>query len=199
MAREPSELTAEPWAMIAPVLPELKASPRGGPKPIPNRPVFEGMLWMLRAGARWQDLPKRFPAPSTCWRRLRDWEEQGLWIKAWQAFFAQLDAQGQREGAEACADGSCAPAKHGGHASGQRSVATARSGWWWATAKVFRWETSWTRRPLRKSPCWSRPSRPSPSLALVPAAPARGPSGSFTIRRGIRMRGVSAWRRVVLI
>lgn len=150
MAREQSELTDEQWAKIAPLLSEPKASPRGGPKPIPNRPVFEGILWMLRAGARWQDLPKRFPSPSTCWRRLRDWEEQGVWVKAWRAFLAELDAQGQLDWAEAFADGSFAPAKKGGRASGKRSEAKARSGWWWSTAKVFLWETSWTRRPPPK-------------------------------------------------
>ena len=150
MAREQSELTDAQWGKIAPLLPELKASPRGGPKPIPNRPVFEGILWMLRAGARWQDLPKRFPSPSTCWRRLRDWEEQGVWGKAWRAFFVQLDAQGQRDWAEAFADGSFAPAKKGGRASGKRSVARARSGWRWSTAKVFLWETAWTRRPRQR-------------------------------------------------
>ena len=67
---------------IAPLLPEVKASPKGGPKPIPNRPVFEGILWVLRSGARWKDLPDRYPSPSTCWRRLRAWEEQDVWLKA---------------------------------------------------------------------------------------------------------------------
>lgn len=150
MAREQSELRDEQWAKIAPLLSEPKASARGGPKPIPNRPVFEGILWILRTGARWQDLPRRFPSPSTCWRRLRDWEEQGLWVKAWRAFLAQLDTQGQLQWAEAFADGSFAPAKKGGRASGQRSEAKARSGWWWSTAKVFLWETSWNRRPPPK-------------------------------------------------
>jgi transposase len=46
MAREHSELTDAQWATIAPLLPELRASPRGGPKPIPNRPVGEGILWV---------------------------------------------------------------------------------------------------------------------------------------------------------
>jgi transposase len=150
MAREQSELTDAQWEKIAPLLPELKASARGGPKPIPNRPVFEGILWILRSGARWQDLPTRFPSPSTCWRRLRDWEEQGVWLKAWRGFLAQLDAQGQLDWSEAFADGSFAPAKKGELASGRRNVARGRSGWWWSTAKVFLWETSWTRRPPRK-------------------------------------------------
>jgi transposase len=150
MARAQSELTDAQWEKIAPLLPALKASARGGPKPIANRPVFEGILWILRSGARWQDLPERFPSPSTCWRRLRDWEEQGVWLKAWRVFLAQLDAQGQLDWAEAFADGSFAPAKKGEPASGKPNVARARSGWWWSTAKVFLWETSWNRRPRRK-------------------------------------------------
>jgi transposase len=150
MAREDSELTDAQWAKIAPLLPELKASPRGGPKPIPNRPVFEGSLWVLRTGARGKDLPERFPSPSTCWRRLRAWEEQGVWLRAWRAFLAQRDAQGQLDWSEAFADGSVAPANKGGLALGRRNAARARSGWWWSTAKVFLWETSWTRRPRPK-------------------------------------------------
>jgi transposase len=147
MARKPSELTDAQWEKSAPLLPEHKASPRGGPKPIANRPVFKGILWILRTGARWPDLPERFPSPSTCWRRLRDWEEQDVWLKAWRAFLAHLDAQGQWDWSEAFADGSVAPAKKGGPVSGRPNAARARSGWWWSMAKVFLWETSSHRRP----------------------------------------------------
>ena len=94
MSRHQSKLTDEQWTYIAPLLSEPKASPRGGPKPIPNRPVFEGILWVLRSGARWKDLPQRYPSPSTCWRRLRDWEEQDVWLEAWRALLKQLDERG---------------------------------------------------------------------------------------------------------
>jgi transposase len=150
MARDTSELTDEQWEKIAPLLPAPQASPWGGPKPIPNRPCLEGILWILRTGARWKDLPKRYPSPSTCWRRLREWEDQDIWLKAWRAFLSQLDAQGQLDWSEAFADGSFAPAKKGGLASARRSGAKVRSGWWWSTAKVFLWETSWNRRPPPK-------------------------------------------------
>ena len=74
---------------------ETPSLANGGPKPIPNRPVFEGILWVLRSGARWKDLPEQYPSPSTCWRRLRAWEADGIWLKAWRALLRQLDAQGQ--------------------------------------------------------------------------------------------------------
>lgn len=61
MANDPTKLTDEQWEKIEPLLPRLKASPFGGPKPIPNRRVFEGILWVLRSGARWKDLPKEYP------------------------------------------------------------------------------------------------------------------------------------------
>jgi transposase len=86
MGSKPSELTEAHWTKIALLLPEPKASRRGGPKSIPNHPVFEGILWILRTGARWQDLPERLPSPSTCWRRVRGWEERGIWRKTWRAF-----------------------------------------------------------------------------------------------------------------
>jgi hypothetical protein len=82
MARHQSELTDEQWEKIAPLLPEPHASPWGGPKPIPNCPCCEGILWILQTGARWKDLPKQYPSPSTCWRRLRDWEDQDVWLKS---------------------------------------------------------------------------------------------------------------------
>ena len=44
MARDTSELTDAQWEKSAPLLPEPKASPWGGRKPIPNRPCCEGLL-----------------------------------------------------------------------------------------------------------------------------------------------------------
>jgi transposase len=57
----------------------------------PTGACLEGILWMLRTGARWRDLPEEYPNGSTCWRRLRMWEEQGIWLKAWRKRLGQLD------------------------------------------------------------------------------------------------------------
>lgn len=149
MAKDPTEFTDEQWRKIEPLLPKPKASSQGGPKPIGNRPVFEGILWVLRSGARWKDMPERYPSYSTCWRRLRQWEEQGVWERVWRAFIGELDAQGLLDWEETFADGSFAPAKRGARASARPSVEKVRSGWWWWTAKAFLSEAAW-RLPRRR-------------------------------------------------
>jgi|SRR5690554_4290002 transposase len=145
------ELTEEQWQKIEPLLPKPKKSRKGGRPPADNRACLEGILWVLRSGARWQDLPKEYPSASTCWRRLQAWEERGLWLKIWRTFLGELDAQGKLDWSETFADGSFAPAKKGGPASARPNAARVRSGWWWSTAKVFLWESTWTRPRRTKS------------------------------------------------
>ncbi|MHB8756208.1 MAG: transposase [Candidatus Acidiferrales bacterium] len=113
--------------------------------------MLEGILWILRSGARWQDLPEKFPHPSTCWRRLRDWEEQGVWLNIWRTFLSELNERQQLKWSESFLDGSFAPAKKGAAESEKPSGARGRSGWWWSTAAVFLWETTFTLPPRRKS------------------------------------------------
>jgi transposase len=139
------ELTDERWQKIEPLLPKPKKSRKGGRPRAAHRDCLEGILWVLRSGARWKDLPRQYPSGSTCWRRLHDWEEQGLWEKIWRTFLGELDAQGKLDWSETFADGSFAPAKKGGSASGRPNAARVRSGWWWSTAKVFLWEVNLPR------------------------------------------------------
>ena len=150
MARDATELTEAQWKHIEPLLPVPRNSRKGGRRFISNRACFEGILWVLRSGARWKDLPRQYPSPSTCWRRLQEWEKSGVWLKAWRCLLGQLDARGQLDWAEVFADGSFASAKKGGTASARPNVERVRSGWWWQTARVFLWESTWTRRPRRK-------------------------------------------------
>src|SRR5436305_13957112 len=87
------ELTDGQWEKLAPWLPDDGGSPAGGPKPTPNRAVVEGILWVLRNGARWKALPRGYPSYSTCWRRLRDGEDEGVWLGVWRAFLVALEEQ----------------------------------------------------------------------------------------------------------
>lgn len=153
MTKERWKLTNEQWKKIEPLLPKPEKSNKGGRPWADNRKVFEGILWILRTGAPWADLPKKYPSPSTCWRRLKLWEEQDVWLNVWRAFLAQLDEKSQLDWSEAFVDGSFAPAKKGANVSAGPRGARAQSGWWWSTAKVFLWETTWTRRPRTKRRC----------------------------------------------
>jgi transposase len=147
--RQP-ELTDEMWGKLAPLLPEPEASPDGGPKPVPNRPVVEGILWVLRNGGRWKALPQGYPSPSTCWRRLAEWEDRGIWLAAWRAFLDELNAEGRIRWDECFADGSFAPAKKGEPESARPRRERVRSGWWWSMVKAFRWHPTSTRPAGRR-------------------------------------------------
>ena len=144
MARSAPLLTEAQWKKIAPLLPRPPKQQQGGRPWIENRRVLGGILWILRSGACWQDLPEKFPHPSTCWRRLREWEERGVWLNIWRVFLSELNERQQLKWSESFLDGSFAPAKKGAAESGKPSGARGRSGWWWSTAAVFLWETTFT-------------------------------------------------------
>jgi transposase len=61
------ELTDGQWLVIEDLFPHPVMTPRGGRPRVPPRDCLEGILWMLRTGARRKDLPNIFPSPATCW------------------------------------------------------------------------------------------------------------------------------------
>jgi transposase len=72
-------LSDEQWAILTLLFPEPKRRKDGRGHPwASNRSCLEGVLWVLRSGARWRDMPEQYPNGSTCWQRLRMWEEQGI-------------------------------------------------------------------------------------------------------------------------
>src|SRR5215472_11088986 len=104
-------LTDSQWAFIRPLLPlpACTGRPRAG-----DRRTIEGILYVLITGCRWQDLPHEYGAPTTVWRRLRRWGEEGVWERIWRAALAGLDRKGQLDWTMGFVDGSFAPAKRGG-------------------------------------------------------------------------------------
>lgn len=86
-------LTDAQWSKIEPLLPRPKPSKNSGRPRAKDRSVMEGILWMLKSGARWEDLPRDrgWPSYSTCRRRLLEWDQQGIWLKLWRAFLGELE------------------------------------------------------------------------------------------------------------
>ena len=148
-----AELTDEQWERIKPHLPPQPRSRKGGRPRADDRACLEGILWVLRSGARWKDLPRDrgFPSPPTCWRRLGRWERGGVWPRLWAAFLDELDEKGKLDWSECFADATFAPAKKGAGASARPSGARAASSWWWSTAGAFLWHSPSTPpRPRRR-------------------------------------------------
>jgi transposase len=172
MSKKRFELLSErQWELIEPLLPEPKQrKDRRGRPWASNRACLEGILWVLQTGAAWRFLPDKYPSPATCWRRLKQWEEQNVWLDAWRALLGALDGEGLLKWEETFLDGSFAPAKKGAPQSVKPSVARARSGWYWSTVAVFRWEFGW-KVPLRQKLRLRKPRSPkskSPGPMAVP-------------------------------
>ena len=75
----------EAWADIEPLLPKtVRRSQRGRPR-TPDRVALAGIVFVLRSGIAWQNLPQELGCSgTTCWRRLRDWQQAGIWPCVWQ-------------------------------------------------------------------------------------------------------------------
>ncbi len=138
MARR-EELQEEQWALIEPLLPKppSRADGRGRPR-CEDRAVLNGILWILRSGARWQDLPDRFPSYQTCHRRFQGWVRDGTLGRVLQALAEDLRERGGLDLSECFIDGTFIGAKKGGTPWAKPSGARVRSSWQWQTALVFR-------------------------------------------------------------
>jgi len=104
------DLTDAQWEVIQPFLPPRRR--RGRPR-ADDRRTLNGILYVWRTGCRWQDMPRRYGSPVTCWRRLRQWQREGIWERLWRRDLALLDEQGKLEWAQAFLDGTFVPAKRG--------------------------------------------------------------------------------------
>lgn len=106
------ELTDAQWSVVAPLLPKRNRG-RGRPRQ-DDRQALNGILYVLKTGCAWEDVPRTYGSSSTCWRRLQEWTADGTWETIWRALLSQLDAAGKIEWAQAFLDGSFVPAKKGG-------------------------------------------------------------------------------------
>jgi transposase len=114
------ELTDEQWARLAPLLPPRK--PRTGRPNHDHRTILNGMLWILRTGAPWRDLPERYGVWQTVYRRFRRWQQAGIWDHVLTALQANAAYDGTLDGSLAMIDASNIRAHQ--HAAGARKGGT---------------------------------------------------------------------------
>ena len=106
--------TEEQWEILEPLIPSppRREDGRGRPWRDP-RDVLNGILWILRTGAPWKDLPERYPPYQTCHRRFQKWIEEGVLGTVLEALGEDLEERGEIDLSECYIDGTFVAAKKG--------------------------------------------------------------------------------------
>jgi transposase len=131
MRARPWEVSDELWERIEPLLPVRQRRFRyPGRKPLDDRKVLQGILFVLHTGIGWEHLPQElgFGCGMTAWRRLRAWQRAGVWKRLHALLLAELHAADQLEWSRAIADSSHLQAKKGAaRPAPARSIAAVRA------------------------------------------------------------------------
>ncbi len=106
-------LSDEQWKRVAPHLPAHPPSRKGGRPRADDRESLEGILWVLRTGARWQDVPVDLPSGSTCWRRLQEWAGEDILANIQAILLQELEELGKLDLRQLLADATFIRAKKG--------------------------------------------------------------------------------------
>lgn len=134
------DLTEAQWALVEKYFPrrELRPPMKKGGRPWRSaREVLNGVLWVLRTGAPWADLPRRYPPYQTCHRRFQRWVENKTLPKILAGLRRDLETRGGIEDVEAYIDGTYVPAKKGGISLVVAELEMPRRSWRSQTAAVF--------------------------------------------------------------
>ena len=136
-------VTDELWEVIEPLLPEEPPKPKGGRPRVDDRAALTGIIFVLKSGIPWEMLPQEMGCGSgmTCWRRLEEWHEAGVWEKLHRKLLDRLGKADEIDWERASLDSSSVAAPGGAKrpARIQRTKANrARSATLWSTEKASR-------------------------------------------------------------
>jgi transposase len=108
-------VTDELWETIEPLLPPEPPKPQGGRPRIDDRAALTGIVFVLKSGIPWEMLPQKMGCASgmTCWRRLKEWQEAGVWERLHLVLLNRLGEADQIDWERASLDSASIPAKRG--------------------------------------------------------------------------------------
>jgi transposase len=134
------------WARIAPLLPPEPPKPKGGRPRVSDRAALTGILFVLKTGIPWEYLPAEMGCGSgmTCWRRLRDWYQAGVWRRLHQVLLEELAQADRIDWDRAALDSAAVPAPGAKKRARTQRIAAnrARSAILWSTPTASR-SRSW--------------------------------------------------------
>ena len=123
------EVTDEQWELIEPQMPPAAAT---GRKPVPPRTVLNGVLWVLRSGAPWRDLPERFGPWESAFTHFNTCRRKGVFERVLQALQIRLDAEGHIDWDLWCVDGTSVRASKAAAGAGKRGAPKSPETTLWA-------------------------------------------------------------------
>jgi transposase len=134
-------VTDELWEVIEPLLPEEGPKPKGGRPRLDDRAALTGILFVLKTGIPWEMLPQEMGCGSgmTCWRRLKEWHEAGVWERLHRRLLDRLGEAVQIGWERASLDSASVPAPGGAkEAALTRRIRAnrARSAILWSTGEA---------------------------------------------------------------
>lgn len=198
------EITDAQWQRLVPLLPPLVGL---GRPYLDHRPIVSGILWVLRTGAPWRDVPERFGKWTTIYSRFCRWTARGIWQGVWAELQRLADLRGQLDWSVHFVDGTVVRAHQcaAGARGGQDSEALGRSRGGFSTKIHLRAEgqgklmafvlSSGERHeskylpPLLETGAVNRPGRGRPRLRPVRVVGDKGYSYT-TVRRYLHTRGI---------
>lgn len=118
------------WAIVEPLLPAEPPKPKGGRPRVSDRACLTGIIFVLKSGIPWEMLPQEMGCGSgvTCWRRLRDWQDAGVWDRVHHTLLDRLGAADQIDWDRAALDSASVPAKKGGETVGPNPTDRGKPG-----------------------------------------------------------------------
>ncbi|HEV7367922.1 IS5 family transposase [Arenibaculum sp.] len=120
----------ELWAVVEPLLPTEPPKPQGGRPRVSDRAALTGILFVLRTGIPWELLPAEMGCGCgmTCWRRLRDWQQAGVWERLHRVLLDRLGCANAIDWSRAALDSASVPGKKGGEGTGPNPTDRGKAG-----------------------------------------------------------------------
>jgi len=152
------DLTEQQWQVVQAFIPKVepRADGKGRPR-VDDWRALNGIFWVMRTGAPWQDVPKRYGSGSTCYWRFHDWCATGVYEHLLKALAEDLAQRGQLDLSECFIDATFAPAKKGVRGWARPSAAKAAKSWQLQTALAFLSPFTWRVLRRMKSPLLHQP------------------------------------------
>lgn len=134
----------ELWAVVEPILPTEPPKPRGGRPRVSDRAALTGIIFVLKSGIGWELLPQELGwrvlgSGMTCWRRLRDWQQAGVWERLHRELLQRLADADKIDWSRAALDSASVAAKRGAKRPGriqQIAANRARSAMLWSSEEA---------------------------------------------------------------